>query len=276
MPVRVITDSAAALGDTVAARLDITVVPILITLGDVTYRDGELPLEVMLENVDRGVSTSGPAPGAFLEALRADGNGAVVVTVAASLSSTFKSASLAGEEMSEQPVRVVDTGSAAGAQALVAVHAAAVARAGGTVDEVAAAAEHVADRVRLLGALDTLEFLVRSGRVSGLVGGMAGTLGIRPLFELTAGEVTRLRPALGREAAMRRLLRIWRRSRRDDAALHCAAVHADAEEDAHRLLGRVAAEIEPATALVTGFGPGMIAHAGPGVVGLAWWWEDGR
>lgn len=273
MPVRVITDSAAALGDGIAADFGITVVPILVTLGDTTYRDGELPLEVMLANLDEGLSTSGPAPGAFAEALRHDGDGAVVVTVASSLSSTFKSASLAGRE-TPGLVRVVDTGSAAGAQALVAVHAAQAARAGAAVDEVAAAAEHVAERVRLLGALDTLEFLVKSGRVSGLVGGMAGTLGIRPMFELTGGKVIRLRPALGREAAMRRLLRLWRRTRREHAVLHCAAIHADAEEDARRLLGWVTAEVEPETELITGFGPGMVAHAGPGVVGLAWWWEQ--
>ena len=65
------------------------------------------------------------------------------------------------------------------------------------------------------------------------------------------------------------MLRIWRRTARPGASLHCAAVHAEAEDDAHRLLGRLSTEIEPATALVTGFGPGMVAHAGPGVVGLS-------
>lgn len=271
MTVRVVTDSAAALDAETAARHGIVVVPILITIGDTTYRDGELPMQQLLDRIGEGVTTSGPAPGAFARALADAGEGAVVVTVAGTLSSTHQSATIAGRDVAA-PVQVVDSGSAAGAQALVAIHAARRAAAGGTVAEVAEAARMAAERVRLIGALDTLQFLVRSGRVPGLVGTIAGTLGVRPLFELRDGRVIRLRPAFSRSSAMQRIVAAFHRSRPDGGVAHCAAVHAAAEEDARRLLEGIGAGA--ATALVTGFGPGMVAHTGPGVVGLAWWWED--
>jgi DegV family protein with EDD domain len=271
MTVRVITDSAAALGAATAAAHEITVVPILITIGDTTHRDGELSLDELLERLEEGVTTSGPPPGAFAEALGDAAEGAVVVTVAGSLSSTFRSAAIAGRAYGS-PLEIVDSGSAAGAQALVALHASRVAREGGDVGAVAAAARLAAERVRLIGALDTLEFLVRSGRVPGLVGSIAGSLGIKPLFELSAGRVHRLRPALNRASAVQRITAAFERSRPPRGIAHCVAVHADAEAEAEALLDRVRAGAS--TALVSGFGPGMVAHAGPGVVGLAWWWED--
>jgi fatty acid-binding protein DegV len=47
----------------------------------------------------------------------------------------------------------------------------------------------------------------------------------------------------------------------------------DAADD---LLSRVRSRTTPATALVGEFGPVMVVHTGPGVVGLAWWWEEER
>jgi DegV family protein with EDD domain len=273
MTVAVITDSTAAIAAATAAEHGITVVPIMVTIGDTPHRDGELPLSELLLRIDQGVTTSGPSPGAFATALEGAGDGAVVVTVAGALSSTFGSATIAGRDYSG-PLEVVDSGSAAGAQALVALHAARRAASGGTVAEVGEAARTAASRVRLVGVLDTLEFLVRSGRVPGLVGSIAGSLGVRALFELRDGRVHRLRPALGRASAMQRIVAAFRRSSNHGGIVHCAAVHAAAEEDAEHLLERVRATVEPATALVSGFGPGMVAHTGPGVVGLAWWWED--
>jgi hypothetical protein len=39
------------------------------------------------------------------------------------------------------------------------------------------------------------------------------------------------------------------------------------------LLAAIDAEHAPATSLVGSFSTAMIVHAGPGVLGLAWWWE---
>jgi fatty acid-binding protein DegV len=87
-----------------------------------------------------------------------------------------------------------------------------------------------------------------------------------------------LRPAASREAALSRILGHWRRSRQQaglSARLHVAALHADAETDAEGLLKRVRDDLDhaPATELVLEFSEVMIAHTGPGLVGLAWWWQ---
>jgi DegV family protein with EDD domain len=270
--VRVITDTAAALDREVAESHGVRLVPIRVNVGDEAYLDGEIALAELIERVDEGIRTSGPSPGAFLEALEGAGDGAVIVTVASALSSTHRSARVAAGEI-PGPVAVVDTGSAAGAQALVALHAAEVAAAGADLDTVAAAARAAASEVRLFGALETLDYLIRGGRVNGLVGNIVGSLGLRPVFELRDGDIRRHRPAFSRQGSIDRLFGAWERSRVDGARLHCVALHALAPDDAEVLLDRVRAAAEPATALVAEFGPGMVAHTGPGLIGLSWWWE---
>ena len=272
MTVRVITDTAAALDRDVAESRGIRLVPIRVNVGDESYLDGEISLSELLERVDEGIRTSGPSPGAFLQALDGAADGAVIVTVASALSSTHRSAGVAAGEV-PGPVEVVDTGTAAGAQALVALHAADVAASGADLETVAAAARSAAGEVRLFGALETLDYLIRGGRVNGLVGSIAGSLGLRPVFELRDGDIRRHRPAFSRRGSIDRLFAVWESSRVEEARLHCVALHALARDDAEALLERIRRAAEPATALVAEFGPGMVAHTGPGLIGLSWWWE---
>jgi fatty acid-binding protein DegV len=85
--------------------------------------------------------------------------------------------------------------------------------------------------------------------------------------------VHRLRAALSRDAALDRIVaRVWR-TRGDGTRLHVAAQHALAPDAAERLLADVRGRIEPATSFIGEFGPVMVVHTGPGVAGLAWWWE---
>jgi DegV family protein with EDD domain len=274
MPVRVVTDSTAALDAATAAAHGIVIVPTRVTLGGVTYRDGELPLFDLIARFDEGVSTSGPPPGAFAEALANLDDGALVLTVAGDLSSTFKAASIAAAKIPGGLVRVIDTGTAAGAQALVALNAGGVARAGGSLDEVEAAARKTLRSVQLYGAVETLDYLVRGGRLNGVVGGLAGSLGVRPMFELHGSRIRKLRPAFSRRAALDRLVHLWRRSRVEGAHLHVVALHALDREDAEWVLEQVTAESDPATALIEEFGAVMVVHTGPGLIGLSWWWEE--
>ena len=274
MPVRVITDSTAALDVETAAAHGIVIVPTRVTLGGTNYRDGELPLADLIARFGEGVSTSGPPPGAFADALANLDDGALVLTVAGDLSSTFKSASIASATVPGDRVRVIDTGTAAGAQALVALHAAGVARSGGSLDEVETAARKALGSVQLYGVLETLHYLVRGGRINGVVGGLAGSLGVRPMFELHGSRIRKLRPAFSRRAALDRLVHLWRKSRVEGARLHVVALHALDLKDAEWLLEQVMAESDPTTALIAEFGAVMVVHTGPGLIGLSWWWEE--
>ncbi|HEY3702336.1 MAG TPA: DegV family protein, partial [Acidimicrobiales bacterium] len=61
MAVAVITDSAAALDKGLTERLDISVVPMRLTIGGTTYSDDQVTLEEVVRRIDEGVHTAGPA-----------------------------------------------------------------------------------------------------------------------------------------------------------------------------------------------------------------------
>lgn len=274
MPVAIITDSAAALPPEFAQKYDITVVPMWLTVDGQSVREGDMSLTELLAYKD--IKTSGPTPGEFEKVVRerqagAD-DGVVVCTIASTMSSTYESAVL-GARAAGGDVEVIDTATAAGAQALVVLAAAEAARSGASLDEVARVARDALPQVRLVATVPNLDHLVRSGRVPNIAGWAGKRLGIAPLFEFYDGGAHALRPARGPAAAFDRIVSRWRRDRVDGARLHVAALHAQAEADAEALLDRVRAEVEPDTAFVGPFGTVMVVHTGPGLVGLAWRWE---
>lgn len=272
MTVQIVTDGAASLPDALIREYDLTVVPMWLEIEGREVREDECDLEQVVEAEQ--VSTSGPSPGDFKEAIepRLGDDGVLVLTIAASMSSTHQSATLAGRALGDR-VRVVDTTTAAGAEGLVVLAAARAARRGLDLDAVEAEARRAIAQVRLVATVPSLDHLVRSGRVPGIAGWAGRHLGINPLFEFRDGKAHRLRPALSSDAAIDRIVNEWRRSDSPGAGLHVAALHAMAPQAAADLLARVRAEREPDSAFVGEFNAVMVAHTGPGLIGLAWWWD---
>ena len=313
--VTVVTDSAAALPPDLVARLGIEVVPLWVVIGDERHRDGDIDLDELVRRFSEPISTSAPSPGEYATVIaEARRRGPVLVlTVSARMSSSFDAATLAaklvaddgarvagtdrsgapppsgaaaeGPEGSPGPdrldlddergVTVVDTGTAAGAQALVVLAAAEAAAAGGDLPAVVAAAERVAGRVRLVATVADLERLARSGRVPDAARWLGDRLGVRPLFEFRDGRARPLRPAFSPEVARERIVarciadaprRPERRGRLHAIVLH--ALDAEAAADLHARVER----LDPTTCLVGPFSPVMVAHTGDGLAGLAWWW----
>jgi DegV family protein with EDD domain len=273
--VAVVTDSAASVPPDVATKAGVTVVPMWLTIGGRSVHDGELSLEEVIADLDQGLTTSGPTPGEIAQAIESadTGQGTVVLSIAQAMSGTFGAAKLASEYV-ESEVRVVDTRTAAGAQGLVVLAAARCAAAGGSLDDVVAAADRTADRVRLLATLPSLDQLAKGGRVPGAAAWAGRWLGVNPLFGFKGGHVRPLRPALSRAAAVERIVTSWADTIVPGAPLNVAVMHALDPEQAESILASVRQRVEPASYFVGSFSPVMVAHTGPGLVGLAWWWDD--
>ena len=206
MTVTVITDSAAALPADVAEGFGVPVVPLWLHVGADSYRDGELALSDFLARLDEPCSTAAPSPGEFAKAIEtaAENGPVVVLTVAATMSSTYASALLASRQTSAD-VTIVDTRSAAGAQGLVVVAAARAAAKGASVDEILGVARLVSERVRLVATVPDVTRLARSGRLPAAAGRLGARIGAQPMFELRKGRVRPMRPAFSRAAALDRI-----------------------------------------------------------------------
>ena len=284
--VAVVTDSSACLPDDVLQELGIISVPLTFQFDGEQLQDGQLaPGEFYrrLDHSQKAPSTAAPAPAAFQDAFRrAQDAGATAVlclTLAAEYSATYAAAVNAAEaaktELPGVRVEVVDTGGLAMTHGFAVLEAARAAQAGATLDEAAAVARAVAGRGEMIGLLDTLRYLVKSGRVPWVVHMAASLLRIRPVIAFDGGKPRSIARVRAVARGMEEMARYLRRKAGSKEQMHVAVMHANAPERAAALAERVRRELDPAELVVSEFTAVMGVHTGPGFVGLAFYSDEG-
>lgn len=193
MNVRIITDSSADLRMGLGA--EIPFVPLTINFGEEEFVDNvTMSRREFYEHLrvcKELPKTSQPTPDAFAQAYQkaVDADEKVVVlTISSKLSGTFQSANIAAMDFPGQ-VYVVDTRSAAIGVGVLAEYANGLAKQGLSAEEIVAKLETEKHNVVLLAALDTLDYLVRGGRLSKVAGIAGGLLNIKPVITLENGEI---------------------------------------------------------------------------------------
>jgi DegV family protein with EDD domain len=277
--VLVVTDSSANVPASLALELGIHIVPILLNLNGQSYRDGIdiTPGEVyrLLRAGKRLPTTAAPSAGDFLRVYASATHkvsGIASIHLPPELSATFSVASTSRELVDGPPIRIVDSQSVAMGQGFVVLEAARAAAAGADLDAVVARAEQVGRKMHVYAALDTLEYLRRGGRIGGAAA-LAGTmLRIKPMVYVADGTVNPYAKPRTMSRAIRLMLEEMAR-RAGDLALHAAVLHADAPDKAEELRQMVESSFDCVELHVTEFTPVMGVHAGPGVLGLAFFAE---
>jgi DegV family protein with EDD domain len=275
----VVTDSTATVPSDLAQALDIRIVPVLLVLGNQTFRDG---VDITPGDVYRWLRTSkqipttaAPSIGDFVRIYASaaqEASGVVSIHMSPDLSATYNVALMASQLVDGAPIRVVNCHTAAMGQGFATLEAARVASAGATLDEVVSRLEEVAAKVNLFLTLDTFEYLHRGGRI-GRAAALVGTLlQIKPLLCLDDGHVGALAKPRTRPKAIRLLVRRMA-EQVGDRPLHAAVFHADAPAEAEDLRQRLADQFDCVELYVTEFTPVMGAHTGPGLLGVAFYGE---
>jgi DegV family protein with EDD domain len=209
--IAIVTDSACDLTAEEIADHDVRVVPLSIRFGDEEYVDGiDLTIEefyAKLVDADDLPETAAPSPGAFGEAFRAAADAGaetvICINLSAAISATMQSAQNAARALEgEVDVRVVDSRSLTAGLGSLVMAAADEARAGATADEIVAAIEDQSDRTRVYGALDTLDNLKKGGRIGSAQALAGSVLSIKPVLDLSSGEVEEAAKARTRKKSL--------------------------------------------------------------------------
>lgn len=273
MPVRVVTDSSCDLPQALADDLGMVIVPLTVRFGAEERLDRRdlTPTEFWARRATSAEppETAAPSPGQFEAAYRtlseSGADGVVVVAVSALLSGTAQSAQLAASAViGAVAVAVVDSRSITSGLGLAAVAAARRARAGGTIEQVRAAAAEVASRTEVLLAVDPSDRHGRRAR-SGGSAGLAPGRGRRSVVELRDGRFETAGRAHGRARALAQLVeRVTTAGPLDELVVF----HAEAP-DLDGFVGRVA-PLSPGPLRVDAVGAVLGSRCGPGAIGVAY------
>jgi DegV family protein with EDD domain len=273
--VRVVTDSACDLPDEVVEELGIVIVPLRIRFGEEELVDRvELSTKEFWRRSASATTlpeTSAPSPGAFEQEFRrlgeAGADGVVCVNLSSKLSATIEAARQAARSLEGAvSVRIVDSLSVTLGEGLIVVAAARAAAAGGSLDEVVAAAQDAADRMKVYGAIDTLENLKKGGRIGGAAALVGSLLSIKPVIEVRGGVVEQE----SRQRTRGRSLEYLAGKVTGAGPLSRLAVFGADAPDLDRFL-QMLRDVSPTEPLVVGdVGPVIGSHAGPGAIGVAW------
>jgi DegV family protein with EDD domain len=273
--VRVISDSGSDLPEEIAQRLNIDVVSLSIRFGDDEFTDRvDLSPAAFWAKCKASKTlpeTAAPSPGAFRSAYErasSDGcDGVIVLTMSAALSATHQSAVLASEAVRDLiEVRVVDTKAVSMALGLLVIDIAEMAQGGAALDELVERAEAITSKVGVLAMLDTLEHLVKGGRVGSARAMLGQVLAIKPLLELKDGLVAEAGRQRTRAKA---LVAITAVARSHTPLRRLALVHGDSSELAtlQALVADIAVEFP---LVIADMGPTVGTHGGPGIIGVCW------
>jgi len=273
MPIKIVTDSTSDLPQAVAAEHGITVIPAYINIGDKSYLDGvELSRQEFYERLpdyDPPPTTSAPGLGTFVEAyerLAAEGAAEVLsIHISSTLSGMLNVAHSAAQTLKRVRVVVFDSRQLTLGTGFLALAAAKAAAVGRSMAEIVASLKEMVSRVYVFAAVDTLEFLRRSGRLTRLQSGLGALLSMKPLLTLYDGEITMERIRTRSHAIERLISLATELGPLEEVALLHAHAPDRAEEFRYQIQHLIPQDIAPFSVEVT---PVIGAHVGPGAVGL--------
>lgn len=154
--------------------------------------------------------SSCPSPERFMEAYNADVDHVYAVTLSTHLSGSYNSAKLGAdlcrEKYGKKHIHVVDSLSASGGEAQIALKLMELEEEGLPFEEIVKQAESYRDSVKTYFVLDNLETLRKNGRLSGVKALVASTLNIKPVMGADRGQIIQLSQTVGIKKALGKMV----------------------------------------------------------------------
>ena len=273
MTIRIVTDSTSDFPADMAAELKVSIVPLSVIFGDEVLQEGrDISHDQFYERLVRekiAPTTSAPSVGDFLEVyepLLKETNEIVSIHLSSKLSATYNNACQAARQLSDQGaiIEVIDTQSLSFGVTFMAAAAARAAMNGAALEEIKQSVHSMMSRVRILIALDTLEYLRRGGRIGRARAFLGAVMRVKPLLSIRDGEVHPEERVRTKKLAVERLFQIVTSYRAQEVAVG----YSTNKQEADDLRIRLAEALPGVTTYLQELGPVLGVHGGPGTLGI--------
>ena len=273
MKISIVTDSTCDLPAEIVSKQAITVIPLIINVGDKSFLDGvdltRAEFYAQLPNYSPAPKTAAPGPEVFTQAferLANEGAQAILsIHISEKLSATINSARVAAEQFTRIPVTVLDSSQLSLGMGFIVEKAAQMAELGHKMEDIRSSLGELMKRTYVFASLKTLEYLRRSGRMHFALARFGELIQIKPLLHMHQGNATAHRVRTQSKSTARLLEWLAEYAPYERLAI----VHAGVQKEAEEMLQHIKKYLPNGDILIVQITPVLGAHLGVGALGFA-------
>lgn len=211
--IKIITDSTADLSQELYDKYDIEAIPLLINFGEESYLDGiEItPAEMFAKIKEYNVmpTTAQVGPGRFEEVFKKyldEGYKILSIHMSSNMSGTYNSACIAKQMLESDDIIVIDSQQVTSVLGLMVLKAAYLREKGMEFTKIAEEVEKSKEKIHSSIVFESLEHLVKGGRISKTAGIVGSMLGLKILLEIKDGMMAVKDKIRGNKKALKRMI----------------------------------------------------------------------
>lgn len=211
--IKIITDSTLDLPAELIREKNIEVLPLLINFGEESYLDGvEITTKEMIDKINAtGVlpTTAQVTPNRFEETFQKyldEGYKIVALTLSSDMSGTYQSACIAKDMLESDDIVVIDSRNVTSGLGLLVLKACQFRDKGLGIKEIEEEILKAIPKVKSSLNFESLENLVRGGRLSKTAGTIGSVLGLRLILEVKDGKMSVKDKVRGSKKALKKLI----------------------------------------------------------------------
>lgn len=277
MTYKIVVDSSSDIPKELSSNLGIITVPMPVYIDGNAYREGiDIQSDRFYANFKdykELPKTSQPNPNDLketYESILAEGHEIIAIHLSSGLSSTYQSALMVRDMCSApQKIHVIDSLGASFGFGLLAIQASQIIQNEKDSGQILPGIVEVRNKMRYVFTIDTLEYLVKGGRVSKTAGFVAGLLDVKPILHInTEGKIDVFGKVRSRKSAVRKLIEMMEEDIVDPENQIIGISHSACLEDALQFAEEIKAKIKVKDVLVSEIGCVVGSHVGPGTLAL--------
>ena len=211
--IKIITDSTLDLPADLVREKGIEVLPLLINFGEESYLDGvEINTHDMLERIEKEnilPTTAQVTPSRFEETFKKyldEGYKIVTLTLSSEMSGTYQSACIAKDMLESDDIVVIDSRNVTSGLGVLVLKACEFRDNGDNIFEIEEKIKNLIPKVKSSLSFESLENLVRGGRLSKTAGTIGSVLGLRLILEVKDGQMAVKDKVRGSKKALKKVI----------------------------------------------------------------------
>ncbi|MGI6486974.1 MAG: DegV family protein [Syntrophomonadaceae bacterium] len=276
MGVKIITDNCCDLPQDIIDEYDIKMIHMLVRFGVKEYQPDTLSIDefykMMVESPELP-TTSQPTMEELLhvyEECLADGSEAIAIHLSSGMTGTVQSAQMAWDMLEgKERLTIIDSRKASLGQGLLVLQAARLAKQDVMREQIVEEMFALRERMNCLFTINTLEYLVKGGRVSRTAGLVGSILDIKPVLHVNPeGFIEPLEKVRSRKGALRRLVRLINERSAKLAGQTVGISYVACYEEASIFRDDFLNKYHVKEVIMNPIGPVVGSHVGPGAIAI--------